>query len=111
MTADGKFLPCERVSEQSDTFVIGNVTEGFNIDKVLNILNIGDLTSDDCKKCFAFRHCTICANMAYSENKLTHSTKAAACKNSKYQFYQILQDASVLQELGYKFERLDEVPT
>jgi uncharacterized protein len=111
MTADGNFFPCERVSEQSDTFVIGNVTEGFNMDKVLNLLNIGDLTSDDCKKCFAFRHCTICANMAYSDNNLSQSTKAAACKNSKYQFYQILQDVCVLQKFGYRFERLVEVPS
>lgn len=110
MTADGKFLPCERVSEQSDTFVIGNVTEGFNMDKVLRILNIGDLTSDDCKKCFAFRHCSICANIAYSDNDLSKSAKAEACRDSKYQFYQILQDASVLQELGYRFGSLVEVP-
>ena len=37
MTVDGNFLPCERVSEQSDTFIIGNVNEGFFMDKVLKI--------------------------------------------------------------------------
>lgn len=109
MTTDGNFLPCERVSEQSDAFIIGNLDEGFFMDKVLNILNIGKLTSEDCKNCFAFRHCTVCANMAYHNNTLSKSTKAEACKNSRYQFYQILQDACMLQELGYRFERLDEV--
>lgn len=49
MTVDGNFLPCERVSEQSDTFIIGNVNEGFFMDKVLKILNIGNLTQEDCK--------------------------------------------------------------
>ena len=110
MTVDGNFLPCERVSEQSDTFIIGNVNEGFFMDKVLKILNIGNLTQEDCKKCFAFRHCTVCANMAYSDNDLSKSVKIEGCKNSRYQFYQILQDACVLQKLGYRFERLDEVP-
>lgn len=34
VTVDGEFFPCERVSESNEIFKIGNLDDGFNIEKV-----------------------------------------------------------------------------
>ena len=51
----GDFFPCERVSEISQCMKIGHVDYGFDFDKVKMLLNIGKLSEQACKKCFAIR--------------------------------------------------------
>lgn len=57
---NGNFYPCERVSETIKENIIGNITEGFDLNKVQNVLNIHSLSKNKCLKCFAFRHCDAC---------------------------------------------------
>ncbi len=61
VNAEGYFYPCERVNELSPVMQIGNLETGFELEKVENLLNIGKLTDEECRKCWAFRFCTICA--------------------------------------------------
>lgn len=57
---NGKFFPCERVSETVEENVIGNIDEGFSLEKAKFILNIHSVSKDKCVDCFAFRHCNAC---------------------------------------------------
>lgn len=57
---NGKFFPCERVSETVEENVMGNIDEGFDLEKAKFILNIHSVSKDKCVDCFAFRHCNAC---------------------------------------------------
>ena len=57
---NGRFFPCERVSETIEENVIGNIDKGFNLNKVKFVLNIHNLSKDKCINCFAFRYCSAC---------------------------------------------------
>lgn len=76
---DGVLYPCERVSEVSEVMKIGNLNDGFEFQKVDNILNIGRLTSDSCKNCYASVHCQLCARCADDGDKLSPSKKLKHC--------------------------------
>lgn len=82
ITTDGKFLPCERVSEISPAMLIGNLEHGFDTPKVLDLINIGQLTEARCLDCWAFRHCALCAKHADDKGQLSGSYKLRHCRES-----------------------------
>lgn len=59
VTVDGVFYPCEKVNE-SDDLSIGNINQGFNFKQVKRLANLGDLTYNKCKECWAVRFCNMC---------------------------------------------------
>lgn len=75
----GNFYPCERVSESSETMRIGSLEEGLNLEKVLNLINVGKITENECKHCWALVHCRICAAWADNLTGLDKSKKLQAC--------------------------------
>jgi len=109
MNTDGDLFPCERVNESSDIMKIGNVDEGFYLDKVEKLLNIGKLTEDSCKNCFAFRNCTVCASMADNGTELSKEVKLSACQNVRYNFEEMLKDACTLKECGLSREMIQVI--
>lgn len=76
---NGNFLPCERVNENSNCMIIGNVDEGFDYDKAYSLLNIGELTADACKSCWAVRLCTSCCRFCDDGDKLSAAKKSEQC--------------------------------
>lgn len=52
------------MSENCEQERIGNIDIGLDLEKINNILNIGKLTEDECKKCWAFQYCNMCCNKA-----------------------------------------------
>src|SRR5690554_4152086 len=60
INTDGAFLPCEKVSNLSNALCFGNVFDGFNFEKVKELLNIGKLTEYECQNCWAIHFCDIC---------------------------------------------------
>ena len=78
VNVDEQLFPCERVNE-SEIMCIGNLDDGFNIEKATELLNVGSLTVDECKNCWAMRHCTMCAKMADAGNSLSKETKRKNC--------------------------------
>lgn len=60
VSVDGKMYPCERVSETIERNCIGEIENGINVNKVVDLLNIDKLNEKNCIECFAFRHCTLC---------------------------------------------------
>lgn len=66
----GRFYPCEKVAE-SDYLSIGNLQKGFDIEKVRNFANIGRVTGEECKYCWAMRFCNMC--LVHCTNANSHS--------------------------------------
>ena len=59
VTVDGDFYPCEKVNE-TPNLCIGNISQGFDFGQVERLANIGNLTYNKCKQCWAVRFCNMC---------------------------------------------------
>ena len=108
ISVDGDFLPCEKVSETSNVMNIGNINAGFDFDKIRYILNVGKITEEECKNCFVFRNCEVCASMCDSgdkNNELSKSMKMAKCKEEKYKFLTQLRTLIVLKKYGFNIDK------
>lgn len=57
---NGDFYTCEKFVEDKKSS-IGNLSHGFDLKKIEEYLNIGVLTENECKSCWASRFCNICA--------------------------------------------------
>ncbi|MCX7921765.1 MAG: Cys-rich peptide radical SAM maturase CcpM [Clostridia bacterium] len=104
MNAYGDLYPCERVSESSEIMKIGNIGYGFDIEKVRNLLNIGSLTAEKCKNCWAFKYCYLCATAADDITSLSPKVKMAKCEGVRATIEDLLKDYCALKELGHTFE-------
>lgn len=80
----GMLFPCEKITEDK-TFCIGNIDSGFDVNKVINILNIGKLTEAECKKCWAGRLCEICVSLCndIDNQKISRDKKLYTCEQQK----------------------------
>ena len=109
VTTDGNFFPCEKVSENSQVMKIGNVNEGFDYEKVKKILNVGKLTENECKECFAFRNCSLCSMVADTgkseEDELSRNLKLESCARIRYEFDDKLKDVCALKRCGFNLEK------
>ncbi|MCL2248948.1 MAG: Cys-rich peptide radical SAM maturase CcpM [Oscillospiraceae bacterium] len=97
---DGDFYPCERVSETSAVMKIGNLNDGFDINKAKDMLNIGQLTEEDCKNCWAIRHCQICVKHCDNNGYLCAEFKRSHCEAIKNQAELQLKDYLLLKDFG-----------
>lgn len=104
MSADGTFYPCERVSETSTMMRIGHIDTGFDVEKVRTLLNIGKLTASDCKKCWAYRFCYLCAGYADKEDHLSADKKISRCKEVRTDAATSLLEYCTLREFGHNFD-------
>jgi uncharacterized protein len=98
---DGSLFPCERVNEALDYFKIGTLDTCFDIEQINKILNIGKLTENECKGCWALRLCSICAGSIDCNNKPTKEDKLNTCQNTLRQKQFELYELCVLNEFGY----------
>jgi len=103
----GNIYPCERVSE-SDTMKIGNIDSGFDLDKVLAILNVGKLTETECKNCWNFIHCTLCAAACDGEGGLTGDARLKNCSSAMVGAIDTFSTICLLLENGYDFDKKNE---
>lgn len=104
INVSGCFYPCERVNELSDPMQIGNLDTGFILEKVQNLLNLGKLTETECRNCWAFRFCTICAAKADEQGQLSRDRKLENCKLTRDTIHRLLIDYCLLRELGFDFD-------
>lgn len=104
VTVEGKFYPCERVSETNEAYCIGDIKSGIITQKVLNLLNTGKLTEKECKNCWALNLCNICAADFGEGNELSAQKKLQKCSFAKKEVEQHLVEYCTLREYGYNFE-------
>ncbi|MCI8872690.1 MAG: radical SAM protein [Lachnospiraceae bacterium] len=94
---DGKFFPCERISETSICTNIGSLDDGFDNEKINSLLNIAQLT-EECKNCWAFSLCSVCAKQAVNKDKLCVESKRKQCTVSRRSAWNQLMDRILLYE-------------
>lgn len=104
LSADGELYPCERVSESSENTCIGTLQDGFDLEQVSRLLNIGKLTEDKCKSCWGIRLCTQCVAVADDIDKLCRKKKLSHCKQVLNSIHQELVSHVTLLEHGYSFD-------
>ena len=101
VNADGRFFPCERVSELSTATCIGSLDNGFDVEQASKLLNIGKLTPQACKRCWSFRSCTLCAKRAdISSEGLSAEYKLAHCANVQMTTYNVLRKTIFAHEVN-----------
>lgn len=101
VTVEGKFYPCERVSESSKVAQIGDVYSGINEEKALSVLNIERISTEKCKNCWAYFFCHLCVAQADDGNKMSRCKLCKACGESKMNVEETMKDYVVLRALGY----------
>lgn len=101
---DGAFFPCERVNENLDYYQIGSVEDGFYLERMKNLLNVGKMTEEECKRCWNLRHCIICSNEIefHGSDKPCKKDKLEVCKKSRRDTEFELYQQCVLKEFGYR---------
>jgi len=80
IATDGKLYPCEKVLH-NDASLLGTLHDGIDLKKADEILNVGWLSSEDCKKCWGIRFCQSCvAHCVDGElEKMTSAQKKQIC--------------------------------
>lgn len=104
MNVDGNFYPCERIDETSPCSVIGNIDEGLSLEKCEKLLNIGKITEEKCKGCWAIAHCKFCFIQADSGGELCPKCRLEKCRNLQDSIIDTFRDICVLEKNGYHFE-------
>ena len=100
VTVDGNFIPCEKVNEMSDIMCIGNIYNGFDYEKIRNLLNIVRLTEESCINCWAIQHCTQCARNCDNNGELSAKLKESYCKTIKYGVENFFKEYVMFKEVG-----------
>jgi len=109
VNVNGDFYPCERVSEASEVMRIGSIDEGFDIAKIEAILNVGRVSKESCRNCWAFRLCFMCAVFADNNTELSGEKKLSNCGEIKASAEETLKDYCTLKEMGHDFSDLREL--
>ncbi|MBR6647455.1 MAG: radical SAM protein, partial [Clostridia bacterium] len=97
---NGIFHICEKTSETSSALVLGNVDDGFDYDNIKKLLNIGKLTEEKCKNCFAFGLCNICAKHCDNNGELSAEKKMTACRQSQRDALDMINNYIFYYEMG-----------
>lgn len=107
---DENLFPCERVSETSEATRIGNLTDGFDVDKVKRFLNVGQVTEEDCRNCWSFRFCSLCGKKADSGNaEFDAARKKKHCGDVRNAAYEKIKRYLLFQEMAvYYGAQLEE---
>lgn len=92
VTVNGFFFPCEKFSQKCECANIGNLHDGFYYDRIEKLINLGRVTEDNCKKCWAIRLCSMCAVMANGSEELSPELKNGQCLIVKKQILSDLKD-------------------
>lgn len=99
VNTDGNFYPCEKVNELSPCMCIGNVDRGIDPDQVKRHLNIGQLTAETCRQCWAIVHCAVCQRMADGGEELSAVVKNRNCGSVRENTMKTIRTNLMLREL------------
>ena len=105
VNVDGRFYPCERVDESADTYCIGNLETGFNLERISELLNVAKLTENECRNCWAFRLCSQCIAVAEMDGKITKEKRLSNCVAMRHQIEEDIKDYIVLCDHKCNFNK------
>ena len=87
--------------------VIGNTEQGFYLEKVKQFMNIGTLTENECKNCWAFLLCSSCGVHALEAMDFAQK-RLKKCGGIQQYVIKILRSIKILEENGYDFYRFEK---
>ncbi len=58
---NGNIMSCEKLSELNPKNVVGNIYDGFDIEKCLKVINCTKQLLNKCNNCFAYSDCLMCS--------------------------------------------------
>jgi len=100
----GRFFPCERVSELSETVILGDIENGISLEKARQIINPEVVTHAMCRDCWAYRHCFICVATVDDMQGVSEAETCKRCPSVLATIDNQFKDYCVLKELGYTFD-------
>jgi uncharacterized protein len=103
---DGALFPCERVNEELEYFKIGTLEDGFNLERIKELINIGKITEEECKECWNLRHCSICAGQIEFDTVPTKNAKLKICTKSRRGTLSDMHELCVLNEFGFDVQEM-----
>lgn len=93
---EGKFLPCEKVPEDTELYVIGNVDDGFDYEKVREMMNLEKCMSIKCHNCWAYDYCTVCAASSNCRNRFCKEEMCVNCQRIRMEVEKNFKDYCLL---------------
>lgn len=84
VSTEGYFYICEKFAENR-RLSLGTVWDGVDLQKAVNYLNIGKLSEQACKSCWAMRFCKMCSMFCVDaeNNTLSSKTKFLSCEKTR----------------------------
>ena len=99
VNTDGRFLPCEKVSELNELNFIGSLEKGFDFKSVRNVLNSTSSIKNECKHCWAIRFCDVCAKICNDSTKESITNLRKHCNSLRQATKNMLLDYVAIQEM------------
>lgn len=99
LSVDGDFYPCERVCEDTDFMIIGDIDRGLDLPKIHKLLNIEEYNKDECHVCWAYNYCHTCV----AETELTDGMpqqSIESCNRTRKRVEELFKDYCVLKKYG-----------
>ncbi|WP_251860978.1 Cys-rich peptide radical SAM maturase CcpM [Clostridium sp. Marseille-Q2269] len=104
LNIEGKFFPCEKVSESASFTCIGDVEHGLNIESGRKILNIENFNNKICHSCWAYEYCELCVMQMGECLEKSNMILKKKCNRIRKAIEEQFKDYCTLKELGYDFE-------
>lgn len=104
---DGNMYPCERINETASIMRIGNVYDGIDFDRAKKLLNVAQISEEQCKSCWAFRFCTSCAVYAENGDSLSKRKRLQRCKTIQSNTEYYLKEYCALKNMKFDFSLLE----
>ena len=99
VTTNGDLYPCERVNE-TEANCIGNLDLGIDAKKAQRILNVGTISAEKCRGCWALRLCSICIKYFDYSKENAEAEKTNLCKSVQANAYERIR----LAIMSYEFD-------
>lgn len=104
---DGNFYPCERIAEYPG-FQIGNLDEGYFIERIVRMMNIGQMTREQCIKCWAFLYCGTCAANMTDQGNLSREIRLSKCSIMRSSIIDKLANLEMMRYYNLDFMQGEE---
>ncbi len=105
ISTDGTILPCERVNELNPAMQLGTLDTGIDDEKVKALLNVAQLTAEECTQCVAFRYCKICAKYCDGGTELSREERLKGCTGNRQYAANMLALRILLDEVYTYYDR------
>lgn len=94
---DGNFHFCERINWR---FSIGNVNQGFDVEKIYSYIDQYISSTGNCKYCWALRFCKECFLSSIKDDQFSRDQKKTHCFRNRKRILKNLKDYVEMMEIN-----------